>query len=385
MPDNLFSYLVIGLAKLVEDKPYYPYPDEFQYSLNVLAGAMLSSYPKTLAGLFKLFSRPLQEWWPAEMPTGFDPAAALIYDQDLSEEATEFLEQFFDETRLPRRASLGTIQIALDNQRIKRLLKVLQDAYEQDRVGAQQTYIAVRRFLIEHPWTTAMVIGDALGDLPYIKISDIGDLYIDAADLSQHLLHPHHRDKSAYWNCPHCGPLRVKHKQLGPIKPSVCGQHCPGPNGWQAISPERGLRILRKGIHLRTHIPGILEVKLFDWLAEQKQAHPDQLIEVQLWPGIDRYDLQLRFKDEVWGIDVKDYKDPYRLGQKIKNDKLYNLGSLGWDQGFYVFPTYRQQQHANYQACVIREATPLPQNIRVISDKKFRELVTKKLKQRGED
>ncbi|NEP83977.1 MAG: hypothetical protein F6K39_41165 [Okeania sp. SIO3B3] len=120
-------------------------------------------------------------------------------------------------------------------------------------------------------------------------------------------------------------------------------------------------------------------------MAEQQEAYPDQLVEVELWPGIDRYDLRLQFKDEVWSVDVKDYKDAYRLGQKIKNDKLYNIGSLSWDQGFYVFPTYRQQQHANYQEYVIREASPLPSNIRIVSEQHFRELVADKLKQPDED
>jgi hypothetical protein len=97
------------------------------------------------------------------------------------------------------------------------------------------------------------------------------------------------------------------------------------------VTPTRQLRVLRKGIHIRTHLPGIPELQLFTWLQEQHQKYPQLLVDVVLWPRIDMYDIQLRFADAVWAIDVKDHHRPHLLGRYLTG--LYREGSLYWDRG----------------------------------------------------
>ncbi len=61
LPEGVFPYLAIGLAKYAESEQKYPYPDELSYALNQLSLAMLTAYPSTITGLFELFEKPLEQ------------------------------------------------------------------------------------------------------------------------------------------------------------------------------------------------------------------------------------------------------------------------------------------------------------------------------------
>lgn len=377
MQNDVFPCFVIGLAKFLESGQTYPVPDELAYSLNALSGAMLSNYPRTLRGLLELASHPLQSWWPNELPTDFDPEGELIYDGDLAMGAQEYLDQFQSDTNLPRGASLATLKTAVDNRLFHTILERLQQAALVDPVNAQSEYITLRRFIIEHPWTTTRDLLDVFGAMRIIRPEDVGTLYDEANLNNSVLLFTDEQGQTGYWNCDHCGPLRVRSGTLQPLKPSVCGPHCPRPHGWRFVEPNRRTRVLKRGIQLRTHIPGIHELALYQFLLCIRDAYPSQLLEVQLWPGIDRYDLQVRFCDSVWAVDIKDYKDPYQLGRNLSH--LYGEGSLKWDKGFYVYPSYREQQRPNYGQIVRREAGIVLGNVQVISDKQFQARVSQKV------
>lgn len=377
MQSDVFPIFVIGLAKFLDNGQTYPLPDELSYSLNSLSGAMLSNYPRTLRGLLELASRPLQSWWPSELPADFDPEGELVYDGDLAMGAQEYLDQFTSETNLPRGASLATLATAIDNRIFHMLLERLQQAALVDPVNAQSEYVMLRRFIIEHPWTTTLNLLDTFGSMRIIRPEDVGALYEEANPNNTMLFFTDDQGKSGYWSCDHCGPLRVRFGKLQSIKPSVCGVHCPRPQGWHVIEPNRRTRVLKKGIHLRTHIPGIHELALYRFLLSIREAHPKLLPEVQLWPGIDRYDLQICFCDSVWAIDVKDYKDPYQLGRNLS--RPYGEGNLRWDKGFYVYPSYREKQRHNYGQIARREARALSENIQIISDEQFKARVAQKI------
>ncbi len=71
------------------------------------------------------------------------------------------------------------------------------------------------------------------------------------------------------------------------------------------------LLVLKRGIHLRTLIPGTTEIQLYQWLTQDGQSTTPALQQVILWPGEDRYDLQLKFlrssqRVEAWAVDVKE-------------------------------------------------------------------------------
>lgn len=81
---EIFDYLVIGLAKLLQQDCKYPYPELFQRACNVLALTMKDiPYPRTLTGFFKLLEEPVKDWYPLTVPQTFDPDFGLTTNRYL--------------------------------------------------------------------------------------------------------------------------------------------------------------------------------------------------------------------------------------------------------------------------------------------------------------
>ncbi len=379
LPENAFPYLAIGLAKYTESEQKYPYSDELFYALNQLSLAMLTKYPSTITKLFELFETPLEQWWPGALPPGIDPGFELLYEGESDEQVIEFLLEY----QLPAEATLQDIQIILDNQLMVNILNTTRNAYLDDPIGARDEYAAIRRFVITHPWTSSEQLRQQFRDLHHIRIQDVGALYQDSRSLHSTLLHRRAgMPEARYWNCPICGPLYQRNNRLGSLKPNACLGRCPGPQGWQDFDPASYPLVLKRGIHLRTLLPGTAEIQLYQWLTQDAQSTTPALQQVTLWPGVDRYDLQLIFQHssqtrEVWAVDVKDYKDPFALGRHIAQDNRQVAESaLEWQRWYYVYPSYREQQRSDYHACVLRAAGQLPARVGILSEKQFKAMVT---------
>lgn len=378
LPENVFSYLAIGLAKYAESELKYPYPPELSYAQNQLSLEMLTTYPSTITDLFGLFEKPLEQWWPGALPPGIDPRFELLYEGELDEQVIEFLLEY----KLPAEATLQDIQVILDNQLMINILTIARNAYIADPIGANHEYTTIRQYVITHPWTNNEHLRQQFRDLHYIKIQEVGALYQDSRSLDSILRYQlSGMQNPRYWNCPVCGPLYQRNNRLGSIKPNACLGRCPGPQGWQDLDPADNPLVLKRGIHLRTHIPGTTEIQLYQWLTQDIQPTLPALRQVVLWPGVDRYDLQLKFQRptltvDSWAVDVKDYKDPFALGKHIAQDNRQVAESaLVWQQWYYVYPSYRETQRADYRVCALRAAGPLPGNVDILSEKQFKALV----------
>ena len=380
LPENVFPYLAIGLAKYIEGDRKYPYPDELFYALNQLSLVMLTTYPPTITGLFEIFEKPLEQWWPSDtLPTGIDPRFELLYEGELDEQIVEFL----DEYQLPEKATLQDLQIILDNQLMVKILNTARSAYATDPTGACKEYAAIRQFVITNPWTSREELRRQFRSLNHINIEDVGALYEESHFFQSTLLHQLPGTTEAYyWNCPLCGPLYQRHQRIGSLKPNACSGRCPGPQGWQALDPLSHPLVLKRGIHLRTLIPGTAEIELYQWLTQAAQSTTPALQQVILWPGVDCYDLQLRIQrssqqSEILAIDVKDYKDPFVLGRHIAQDnRQFAEKELQWDRWYYVYPSYREQQRSDYRDCVLRAVGQISSKVSIVSAKQLKAIVT---------
>ncbi|MEH2044161.1 restriction endonuclease-related protein [Nostoc sp.] len=369
----IFDLLVVGLAEFFRPDtqyqlPKYPYPDFLQRASNTLALKMTTFlYPRTLEGLLALLEKPLQTWYPLVIPKEFDSEYGLIYDRALSEEASQyFYEQLIKRGQLAEFASVKVQQIALENFQFLRLLDKLQQANEQDAERSQREYVLLRQFLITNPYTTLGQLRNTFSQTRYISIDDVGELYEDC------------KENESYWCCDRCGPLIKKHGHLRGIKPSVCNDHRKNLSHVRRISGKQGLRRLKFGIHWRVCLPGIPEIRLFHALEKLHKQQSEYLCEVQLWPGIDRYDLQLRFGDgSVWAVDIKDYRNPYDLALQLK--PIFGEGDLHYNESFYVIPSHRLHQRQDYIEILREEATGLPKSTHLFSDTAFEERVSAKI------
>lgn len=372
LPEQIFPYLALGLAMYTEHEQKYPYPPELLYAQHHLSLAMLTSYPVTVTEFFELCKKPLEEWWPGNtLPTDIDKRFELLTAEgELSDQVIDYLTEY----ELPAGATLQDIPIIVDNQLMVRIRNRAVQAALYDPVVANRDYAAVRQYVITTPWTTSEKLRRHFRDLRYIKIEEVGELYQDSRSVGSALLyHRSDMSKSCYWNCSACGPLYQRHDRLGSIKPGACEKRCPGMQGWQPLDVFDHSLVLKRGIHLRTHIPGTAEIRLYRWLTDEVLPARPALQQVILWPGVDCYDLQLAFQNDVWAVDVKDYKDPFALGKHIKQDKRhFNQSDLEWHEWFYVYPMYRELQRPDYQACALRAAGQLPPNVAILSEKQFK-------------
>lgn len=256
-------------------------------------------------------------------------------------------------------ASVSLTKDALGNRKVRKLLLELWQLYRSgDAIKQQQVhqeYVEARRFLISTPYTTTTELRQKFWRMKHISVDTIGDMYDSVRS-----------DSGPYWHCENCGPLIERNGRLYGLKSSVCSNHSKGAKNVSQVQTASDLRVIKRGIHLRTLIPGKPELALFKQISQVHDAHPDELLRVTLWPGIDRYDIQLQFRDEVWAIDIKDYKDPYQLGRKLT--AIYGAGELRYNRGFYVFPNYRLKQRENYQQIATNAMSDVPRNISLMSD-----------------
>ena len=373
MSSEKFDYLLIGVKEYLEYEQKYPYPDLLHHGMNTLSLEIKKSvsFPKTMQGFLNLLEEPVVDYLPSNwIPSEFDPDFGLLDMGSLSEEANDY----FAEVLLAKDGNLqsgSTIfkQLAIDNQKFTRILDRLREAYiEDDPEQAQKVYIKFRRFVIEHQYVTGKEINKTFRRTKYIIPEDVGELYEECEE-----------DKD-YWYCDRCGILTDKNRQLRGLKPKLCSNHHKNLSYVHRVKWHPGLLQIKAGIQQRVCFPGMPELNLYSALEELKTEHPNCLIEVILYPAVNRYDLQLRFSDDtVWAIDFKDVRNPYRLAKELKG--LYSEGSLRHDKSFYVISDRCVANHLDYTKIAKEAAKQLPKQTQIVSDKVFRKQVLQKITQ----
>jgi hypothetical protein len=373
MSSDKFDYLLIGVKEYLASKQKYPYPDLLHQGMNALSLEIKKSFsfPKTMQGFLDLLEQPVEDYCPSNwIPSEFDSDFGLLDMGSLSEEANDYLtEILLAKDGSWQYASTLVKQLEIDNQKFTRILNKLRDVYHQDNPEqAQKEYLIFRPFLVKHQYATEREIGKVFRRTKYISPEEVGELYED-----------YEADRD-YWYCDRCGILTEQNGQLKGLKPRLCGSHHQNLSYVRRINGEVGLCRIKDGIHQRVCFPGIPELNLYDALEELKAEHPDYLQEVYLYPGVDRYDIQLRFSDEtVWAIDFKDVRNPYKLVKNLKG--LYGEGSLRYNNSFYVISDRCVDNYPDYTKIAKEEAKLLPKQTQVISDKVFRQQVQQKITQ----
>ena len=372
MSSDKFNYLLIGVKEYLESKQKYPYPDLLHQGMNALSLETKKTvpFPKTMQGFLKLLEEPVKDYCPPIwIPPEFDGDFGLLDMGSLSEEANDYLAEAISKTNKFSESFATTVKkiTEIDNSKFIKLFNKLRDVYHNDNPKkAQQEYLILRPFLIEHKYITGRDIRKAFKRARYISAEEVGDLYEDCEE---------GRD---YWYCDRCGILTEMNGHLKGLKDRLCGNHHKNLSYVHRVRWENGLRRIKEGIWRRVCFPGIPELELYSALSELKTEHPDYLKEVRLYPGVDCYDFQLRFSDNtVWAIDFKDVQYPYRLAQKLES--LYREGSLRYNESFYVISDRCVDNYPNYLKILREEAKKLPPSTQLSSDRNFRQKVRDKI------
>jgi hypothetical protein len=367
---QLFNRLVVGLqqaSQVARTKPWQ-YTPHLQRVANLLSVTFTTQLPATATALRYLLSQPVQAWWPAQwpVPADFDTSFGLLEGTVLSEEASAYYHQVLvAQAELTNFADHG-LQLTLDNEEFRVLLAELRQKAEEPGLAAiaQREYVALRRFLIEHPIATGGAITAAFGSKWLVRAERVGAMYENC--------------RGPLWHCQHCGPLLSEGGQLRGIRPSVCSDHLPDQLAVTQLADAPDLRRLRPGIHWRVCFPGKPELHLYNILEAWCQQHPQVLAGVELWPNLDQYDIRLVFRDgTVWAVDVKDQRDPARLGTNLLPPNSHN--GLAYTRGFYVIPDRWLRRNASAYLRTVRDRAALPGHISVLGLQSFIELVQAEL------
>lgn len=372
----MFDYLAIGLYQLQIKPERYPYPSALEYSLNMMAARTGAGFPACFSQIIDIFRMPLTEWWRDEfgpLPLEIDTRFPLL-QQGNEVCLHEQLDDYLIARDLPISGLIRPNDILLyhDNQLIVTLLHELREKYEKSPAEAQHMYRQIRTFVNLNAFTTWSRLQRALRLPEYHE--KVFQLYEPVEGVPDLAMREH-----CYLNCPNCGVVVRRNGQDTSPKASLCAEQCPSDGGWKRIEDEDDLYVLKRGVLLRTHIPGQLEMRLYHWLIDEVAPKHTNL-EVELYPGVDRYDLLLRYKTNekpiVWAIDVKDHRTPAALSAQLGNDpRPYNLGQWAWSQAYYVIPDYRTRVYPTFIEDV-RYAANLPRfNVDIVSEFQFRKAV----------
>lgn len=340
-----FALLAKGLVekeRLLQEAPTrYPYSKTMQHGINLFlaASVQLGNMGDAVfacadegAFLERYLSRPVAEWfreWDPEAVAALELPEQPFYGYEAlayrrsgtvytpSSECYEFLET------QDRDILAGTDERVL---------------YEKMTQLEQEHYCRVRRFLIEHPILTMEERRAILLELSGSPAAR------DAITFAYEEI------TQACYRCPSCGWTLTK----GRYGLFCHSTHCTD------ITPELtdAMRLdltaeplfrLKKGIMRYFAQPGKLELEIAAFCGEKKLAF-------QLWPYLDRYDVELRFPDgEIWEIDAKAYRNPISLRTKIQNDGGFPEGEFA--RGYYVVPDAYTTRQRNYIAVVNRALT----------------------------
>jgi hypothetical protein len=352
-----FIYLIFGLQ--VHTNTESPeISNSLRRALNELAFEMRGDFPKTLHSFIGLCHEPIATWYP-DPPQSFNAAFALLDNDKLSDEAQEFCFEISEQMQLPLSMEQDIPQTALDNLKIIHLRQRLKN--HPDRQAAQNRYVQVRSFLIEHSWASP----EQLRAQPDI-LSELREFY-DGIDGLDDLV-----------ECTRCGLLEWNAGSWYGIKPSYCSDHGRGSPYTHTVKNTGQLWRLKRGIHLRTFLPGRIELALFELADNLQDEHPEHLISAERYPGFDTYDLRLTFSDsKVWALDAKDQAQPDKLAKQIQ--LLYGEGRLSYDHAFYVIPDRRMSEWS-YRDTLESAVGSRPANLHIVSLSEFQQRIEEKLK-----
>jgi hypothetical protein len=329
--DECLTYLIAGLVALTEQPQDYPYPTTLTRARGWLYLESLRHGPPAFqshGAFLRQLQTPLRTWWPypglAGVDRRLDPEAVLLDEAfQLTPETTDLVEELDAEGyRWP--ATARELKQILDNRPIREVLRQTREAPER-----QSAYVALRRFLIEHPWLNAAEMA---------KFRDILHPFGQEPQAYYEPPGPSLEYERAYWACPCCGALLHWKDGRPRCTTSLCGRRkelVPEP-GWRISGVEGTLNLTARR---RIQLPGRPEIDL----AKALQALPD--VAVDLWPEADRYDLRVRVADRTWDLDVKDYERPATLKRHLV---ARERGESAEPRFYYVIPDYRMTLAPDY-------------------------------------
>ncbi len=206
------------------------------------------------------------------------------------------------------------------------------------------TYTAFRRFLVEHAAVDYAVAAEALFPVG-LELARVYEAVPTTARLRAH-------GREVFYPCPRCGwPMQVQDMSVSCHRSPTClaagaqfalrEERLVGLGSLTAPTPASTDNVvaLRPGIWRFTVLPGLEELAL-----ERLLGRIDG-VEVELWPFVDAYDLDVRRGTHRWRIDLKDHSSVNSLARHLNENPVT-------EPTWIVVPSARREQVPRLQRLV---------------------------------
>lgn len=256
--------------------------------------------------LLNMCKRPLNEWAPQALATLEEYSGVVLVDPDyldapVPSEACETIAE--------TAAGARHVSDLIERQLHEHLREAIQQLSEAD---AERAYTRIREYVARHPLTSAGELGDLHhdDDVPYAAITF----------LYKHVYVPVHawdsRDGREVYQCRYCSGL-IAAQQGNWEKAACCLAGCreEHPTAENRRLPLAESYIARPEILKFWVDPARDELRIYDALRKM----PGLRERVILYPHADRCDVSVA--DQA-GVDVKDYRDPVILAQRLNRSSL---------------------------------------------------------------
>lgn len=318
MEDNkeeiVFYLLAKGLKDLYEneEKNYSKLNTKLKRAINILAGES-GIIVEDRADMITKFSKKIGEWY---------------------KEDSIYKDEAFIKDGMP---TDFCCEIALNTEDIEGELEqrvILEIRNEFKTYGKEEDYKNFRSYLVKNPISLREKLEKfILKNSGYN--SNLKKTYARIYEFYEEIP-PHYINNNNIEVCNYCGWTIINKN-----KDKHCvSDYCKANFGVEKskIKPyEKDMLRLKRGVMRYTALPGIPELNL-------KNRIEKLGLEVILYPNFDQYDLEVKFKDCSWAIDVKDYGNPYNLIHKIKDFEPNNC-----EKSFIVVPNKRCKLNKDYK------------------------------------
>ncbi|MEU6354949.1 hypothetical protein ABZ896_37500 [Streptomyces sp. NPDC047072] len=185
--------------------------------------------------------------------------------------------------------------------------------------NGQESYVASRSFLIEHPAGSLVELSDLISE------TGVRPPRRGYTDIPADHLHRSSDGETWWWPCPVCRwpmgvagtTVRCRYRPHASVYQLTEGRAATsrptlrqideGPSVARPMArPAADSRCLEFGVWRFVVVPGASELRV-------KQRLEKLGATVELWPELDRYDLHVRAGDKEFRIDLKEYRSVYRL------------------------------------------------------------------------
>lgn len=316
---EILSLLATGVSLLSNPAPAR-LPQSLELGLQYLQALAWerTSQPLTADWLWwEKFEYPIGDWWPGGLQSLPVSAAG----------SKEGLLRFTQPTPLCQEWAIQK-RYSLQDQLAEIDEKVMYEIWRECRVAElQDLYVSTRRYLIENPVVREdeLVSEIALGRLHGLANKAYGPLP------------PSCIKNGMVYLCPHCGDAQRWSEDGATCRNWAICQTLPA----HEPIPRPAINLLRckPGIFSYVVSPGLPELELYKKLNALG-------LDVQLWPGVDAFDLLVTLPDPQahllrWAIDVKQFREGYTLGRSEQSKEFIPCPpELEWDRAWYVIPHF---------------------------------------------